>query len=98
MFKYIIIGIVLLIIAIAVSLYVISKNRFKRKEAKIEEAVKQINELLNDKYQSLNTVNNLIKDNDNLPYLLKYYNVYPDSDDNAEAYNKDNDPFNDWFN
>ena len=29
---------------------------------------------------------------------LKYYNVYPDSDDNAEAYNKDNDPFNDWFN
>ena len=29
---------------------------------------------------------------------LKYYNIYPDSDDNAEAYNKDNDPFNDWFN
>ena len=29
---------------------------------------------------------------------LKYYNIYPDSDDNAESYNKDNDPFNDWFN
>ena len=29
---------------------------------------------------------------------LKYYNVYPDSDDDAEAYNKENDPFNDWFN
>ena len=29
---------------------------------------------------------------------LKYYNIYPDSDDNAEAYNRDNDPFNDWFN
>ena len=33
-----------------------------------------------------------IKDND-----LKYYNVYPDSDDNAESFNKDNDPFYDWF-
>ena len=33
-----------------------------------------------------------IKNND-----LKYYNVYPDSDDNAEAFNKDNDPFYDWF-
>ena len=29
---------------------------------------------------------------------LKYYNIYPDSDDNAEPLNKDNDPFNDWFN
>ena len=29
---------------------------------------------------------------------LKYFNIYPDSDDNAEAYNKDNDPFSDWFN
>ena len=29
---------------------------------------------------------------------LKYYNVYPNSDDNAESYNKDNDPFYDWFN
>ena len=29
---------------------------------------------------------------------LKYFNIYPDSDDNAEAYNKDNDPFIDWFN
>ena len=34
-----------------------------------------------------------IKDND-----LKYFNVYPDSDDNSEAYNKSNDPFLDWFN
>ena len=34
-----------------------------------------------------------IKDND-----LKYYNVYPDIDDNAESYNKGNDPFSDWFN
>ncbi len=34
-----------------------------------------------------------IKDND-----LKYYNVYPDSGDNTEAYNKNNDPFFDWFN
>ena len=33
-----------------------------------------------------------IKDN-----VLKYYNVYPDSDDNAESFNKDNDPFYDWF-
>ena len=29
---------------------------------------------------------------------LKYYNVYPDSDDNAEAYNKEKDPFKEWFN
>ena len=29
---------------------------------------------------------------------LKYYNVYPNADDNVEAYNKDNDPFYDWFN
>ena len=29
---------------------------------------------------------------------LKYFNIYPDSDDNAEAYNKDNDPFIDWLN
>ena len=29
---------------------------------------------------------------------LKYFNIYPDSDDNAEALNKDNDIFNDWFN
>ena len=29
---------------------------------------------------------------------LKYFNVYPDSDDNAKPYNKDNDPFKDWFN
>ena len=36
-----------------------------------------------------------IKDNNE----LKYYNVYPDSDDNnVESYNKDNDPFNDLFN
>ena len=34
-----------------------------------------------------------IKDNE-----MKYYNVYPDSNDNVEAYNKDNDPFIDWFN
>ena len=34
-----------------------------------------------------------IKDNE-----LKYYNFYPDSEDNVEAYNKDNDPFIDWFN
>ena len=29
---------------------------------------------------------------------LKYYNVYPDSDDKAEACNKDEDPFIKWFN
>ena len=29
---------------------------------------------------------------------LKYYNVYPDSDDKAEGFNKDDDPFIDWFN
>ena len=29
---------------------------------------------------------------------LKYYSVYPDSDDNAKAFSKDEDPFNDWFN
>ena len=29
---------------------------------------------------------------------LKYYNIYPDSDDNAEACNKDDDPFNKLFN
>ena len=29
---------------------------------------------------------------------LKYYNVYPDSDDNAEVYNKEKDPFKEWFN
>ena len=29
---------------------------------------------------------------------LKYYNVYPDSDDKAEPFNKDEDPFIDWFN
>ena len=29
---------------------------------------------------------------------LKYYNVYPDSDDNAEAFNKDSDPFKEWIN
>ena len=29
---------------------------------------------------------------------LKYYNIYPDSDDNAEACNKDDDPFIKWFN
>ncbi len=34
-----------------------------------------------------------IKDNE-----LKYYNVYPDSDDNAESYNKENDPFLKMFN
>ena len=34
-----------------------------------------------------------IKDNE-----LKYYNICPDSDDNVEAYNKDNEPFLDWFN
>ena len=34
-----------------------------------------------------------IKDNE-----LKYYNFYPDSGGTVEAYNKDNDPFIDWFN
>ena len=29
---------------------------------------------------------------------LKYYNFYPDSDDNSEKYDKDKDPFIDWFN
>ena len=33
-----------------------------------------------------------IKDNE-----LKYYSVYPDSEDNVEEYNNDNDPFKDWF-
>ena len=75
MFKYIILKIVFLIIAKAVSLYVISKNRFKRKEAKIEEAVKQINELLNDKYQSLITVNNLIKEKTNEDFLANLEDI-----------------------
>lgn len=75
MFKYIIIAVFLLIIAIAVSLYIISKNRFKFKQIKIEEALNQITSLLNDKYEALKKVNEIIKGKTNEEFLANIEDV-----------------------
>ena len=75
MFKYIIIAVFLLFIAIAVSLYIISKNRFKFKQIKIEEALNQITSLLNDKYESLKKVNEIIKGKTNEDFLANIEDI-----------------------
>ena len=75
MFKYIIIAVFLLIIAIAVSLYIISKNRFKFKQIKIEEALNQITSLLNDKFEALKKVNEIIKGKTNEDFLANIEDV-----------------------
>ncbi len=75
MFKYIIIAVFLLFIAIAISLYIISKNRFKFKQIKIEEALNQITSLLNDKYESLKKVNEIIKGKTNEDFLANIEDI-----------------------
>ena len=60
MLLYIILGIVVILIAIFVSLYIISKNKFQTRNIKIEEALNQIKTLLNDKYDSLSKVDKIV--------------------------------------
>ena len=60
MILYIILGVLVILVAIIVSLYIISKNKFQTRNIKIEEALNQIKSLLNDKYELLNKIDKIV--------------------------------------
>lgn len=78
MLLYIILGIIVILIAVIVSLYVICNNKLKTKSIKIDEAIEQVTTLLKDKYESLEKVNKFVKKKTKEEFLANYDDIKVD--------------------